>query len=105
MPLEERPMGARAKVERSGPEVGDRKSTRLNSSHQIISYAVFCLKKKKTATKTSLREYRIQRLIIATRYAHAGHQCIVFDTPALTDDLIEPYTSDEQTFPDYYRQS
>src|SRR5207244_12939717 len=26
--------------------VGDRKSTRLNSSHQIISYAVFCLKKK-----------------------------------------------------------
>src|SRR5258708_12494803 len=28
----------------------DRKSTRLNSSHQIISYAVFCLKKKKNAT-------------------------------------------------------
>src|SRR5258708_24443516 len=29
-------------------EIRDRKSTRLNSSHQIISYAVFCLKKKKT---------------------------------------------------------
>src|SRR5258708_34357844 len=29
------------------PQVIDRKSTRLNSSHQIISYAVFCLKKKK----------------------------------------------------------
>src|SRR5260221_6220662 len=28
----------------------DRKSTRLNSSHTVISYAVFCLKKKKTAT-------------------------------------------------------
>src|SRR5256885_7747821 len=27
--------------------VGDRKSTRLNSSHLVISYAVFCLKKKK----------------------------------------------------------
>src|SRR5438105_10796061 len=27
---------------------GDRKSTRLNSSHEWISYAVFCLKKKKT---------------------------------------------------------
>src|SRR5690242_20957860 len=27
---------------------GDRKSTRLNSSHMSISYAVFCLKKKKT---------------------------------------------------------
>src|SRR5258708_24620979 len=31
----------------------DRKSTRLNSSHQIISYAVFCLKKKKTKTTES----------------------------------------------------
>src|SRR5258708_29750877 len=30
----------------------DRKSTRLNSSHQIISYAVFCLKKKKKSHKT-----------------------------------------------------
>src|SRR5207244_13284110 len=29
------------------PRQEDRKSTRLNSSHQIISYAVFCLKKKK----------------------------------------------------------
>src|SRR5258708_19792614 len=29
------------------PDLTDRKSTRLNSSHQIISYAVFCLKKKK----------------------------------------------------------
>src|SRR5258708_18191290 len=28
--------------------IEDRKSTRLNSSHQIISYAVFCLKKKKS---------------------------------------------------------
>src|SRR5947208_15104375 len=34
----------------------DRKSTRLNSSHQIISYAVFCLKKKKiNNTKTARR--------------------------------------------------
>src|SRR5258708_11502041 len=30
----------------------DRKSTRLNSSHQIISYAVFCLKKKKEISCT-----------------------------------------------------
>src|SRR2546426_6007887 len=39
-------------VRRLGPSdgcgiVGDRKSTRLNSSHLVISYAVFCLKKKK----------------------------------------------------------
>src|SRR5258708_8572462 len=31
----------------------DRKSTRLNSSHQIISYAVFCLKKKKRYDTTA----------------------------------------------------
>src|SRR5215204_3960602 len=30
----------------------DRKSTRLNSSHTVISYAVFCLKNKKTGTMT-----------------------------------------------------
>src|SRR5207244_13391444 len=37
---------ARATRDHADP-AGDRKSTRLNSSHQIISYAVFCLKKKK----------------------------------------------------------
>src|SRR2546426_6322559 len=42
---------------------GDRKSTRLNSSHLVISYAVFCLKKKKT-TKTEL-----QRNLVATATA------------------------------------
>src|SRR5688500_19852700 len=33
----------------SGSSVSDRKSTRLNSSHLVISYAVFCLKKKNTS--------------------------------------------------------
>src|SRR3712207_7479596 len=38
-----------------GDRLADRKSTRLNSSHANISYAVFCLKKKKnTITKSSL---------------------------------------------------
>src|SRR2546430_4168825 len=38
------------RVERNQSDLGarDRKSTRLNSSHSQISYAVFCLKKKKT---------------------------------------------------------
>ena len=36
----------------TGPS-GDRKSTRLNSSHVVISYAVFCLKKKKRNEKNS----------------------------------------------------
>src|SRR5258708_21985388 len=34
----------------------DRKSTRLNSSHQIISYAVFCLKKKKKTRKLACEQ-------------------------------------------------
>src|SRR5258708_21374812 len=35
-----------ARISPATLSIGDRKSTRLNSSHQIISYAVFCLKKK-----------------------------------------------------------
>src|SRR3712207_8533736 len=35
---------------------GDRKSTRLNSSHANISYAVFCLKKKKRNSQDNTRE-------------------------------------------------
>src|SRR5947208_4947530 len=66
LPLHERPaaQGKTASLQaQQVPHVfrsrGDRKSTRLNSSHQIISYAVFCLKKKttqkinKTNTSTS----------------------------------------------------
>src|SRR5258708_17515128 len=42
--------------------LGDRKSTRLNSSHQIISYAVFCLKKKKTGISACIiRQTSIRR--------------------------------------------
>src|SRR5256885_9947906 len=35
----------------------DRKSTRLNSSHLVISYAVFCLKKKKTKRAESVNKF------------------------------------------------
>src|SRR5438034_10194480 len=37
----------------------DRKSTRLNSSHTVISYAVFCLKKKKKTIKSRLLDNRL----------------------------------------------
>src|SRR2546430_12501992 len=43
---------------RPGSADGDRKSTRLNSSHSQISYAVFCLKQKKAATKGLASENR-----------------------------------------------
>src|SRR2546422_7679623 len=44
------PRRGRRPVNWPPPGPGDRKSTRLNSSHGYISYAVFCLKKKKTIT-------------------------------------------------------
>src|SRR5437879_8329777 len=37
------------------PAIGDRKSTRLNSSHRCTSYAVFCLKKKNSSNHSSSR--------------------------------------------------
>src|SRR2546427_4148207 len=40
---------------------GDRKSTRLNSSHSQISYAVFCLKKKKTTDTHPARDNPLAR--------------------------------------------
>src|SRR2546430_2968335 len=42
---------------------GDRKSTRLNSSHSQISYAVFCLKKKK---KPEHRRHRVAAFVFGT---------------------------------------
>src|SRR5438132_7922867 len=42
------------------PEPGDRKSTRLNSSHTVISYAVFCLKKKKKKKKLTHKTQKKQ---------------------------------------------
>src|SRR5438094_7377563 len=58
------------------PAPTDRKSTRLNSSHRTISYAVFCLKKKKKTKintqkleqKISIKsDYRIHTIIIKHR--------------------------------------
>src|SRR2546426_8444857 len=51
---------ARRRVRDDSARGGDRKSTRLNSSHLVISYAVFCLKKKK----------KTQTHIEATRYKY-----------------------------------
>src|SRR5256886_12074264 len=45
----------------------DRKSTRLNSSHSQISYAVFCLKKKKNSSSTVC----VSSLIMTTTFASA----------------------------------
>src|SRR6266487_2509304 len=51
-------------VEKVGPGAGrDRKSTRLNSSHPSISYAVFCLKKKKKKQKRTQRTLQLDKSI------------------------------------------
>src|SRR2546426_8357241 len=46
----------RERRQRRGP--GDRKSTRLNSSHLVISYAVFCLKKKTITSRPKITSSR-----------------------------------------------
>src|SRR3712207_7930324 len=46
-----------------GRSGGDRKSTRLNSSHANISYAVFCLKKKKTKSNSTHMKFRSAEVI------------------------------------------
>src|SRR2546426_5857081 len=47
-----------------GPQ-RDRKSTRLNSSHLVISYAVFCLKKKKLTSICKMESVHERPLIVA----------------------------------------
>src|SRR5256884_4646817 len=54
---------------RQSPSRRDRKSTRLNSSHGYISYAVFCLKKKK-------KKHNTERITKKTRIEHR-HRCNV----------------------------
>src|SRR2546422_7843977 len=52
-PLNPFQVGIAQRLAQLPPLSGDRKSTRLNSSHGYISYAVFCLKKKKRVATTS----------------------------------------------------
>src|SRR2546430_12458740 len=52
--------------------VGDRKSTRLNSSHSQISYAVFCLKKKKTITPSGIYDTSGRAANMIRRSIHTG---------------------------------
>src|SRR5258708_13980031 len=66
--LRRRKMEFRRARRPTGPT--DRKSTRLNSSHQIISYAVFCLKKKKdTAMSVTLHSFEHDQTTTSTETA------------------------------------
>src|SRR5256885_2623700 len=65
----------------------DRKSTRLNSSHLVISYAVFCLKKKKRASgDTALPAAETRSRLPTQQLRHARHVCarLIHSLPART---------------------
>src|SRR5260221_8772687 len=49
-------------------QTGDRKSTRLNSSHTVISYAVFCLKKKNTLRHSNWDKSQAATIMDMQRY-------------------------------------
>src|SRR5574344_1737671 len=71
--------------------ITDRKSTRLNSSHQIISYAVFCLKKK-TEGKEHVVAYESRRLLDAeTRYTFIDFFFLMIRRPPRS--TLFPYTT------------
>src|SRR3712207_7163827 len=55
---------SRIEVKVNGSKYLDRKSTRLNSSHANISYAVFCLKKKNQTSFVTLPQYILLYLLV-----------------------------------------
>src|SRR3712207_6975865 len=59
---------------RSAPNTQDRKSTRLNSSHANISYAVFCLKKKKNNQLSVLLDFTDFLLRATQHLAYDSYQ-------------------------------
>src|SRR2546422_959882 len=67
-------------VARAHPAIrpGDRKSTRLNSSHGYISYAVFCLKKKKKNQQRVLR-VKTQPHVVLMRLVHTWRAAFLSD--------------------------
>src|SRR3712207_7286769 len=55
--VDTRDISRHVRVVLDGKTLADRKSTRLNSSHANISYAVFCLKKKKEKTNITIQHH------------------------------------------------
>src|SRR5437763_9364005 len=77
-----RPLDRRRDVEKIRVAVDrDRKSTRLNSSHRCISYAVFCLKKKKNQNADEER--------VTVEQGHAQRGC---DIEARVSSMSSPFS-------------
>src|ERR1039457_1203425 len=66
--------------ERTAAQPRDRKSTRLNSSHLVISYAVFCLKKKTKNTNTYTHE--------RTPSERTATECRIHVRPGVSHDSV-----------------
>src|SRR5260221_9082239 len=75
-----RPGAGAGDPHRPGELARDRKSTRLNSSHTVISYAVFCLKKK-NILQSLLYIHQVKIPPIATILGHSAHDDPVVDEP------------------------
>src|SRR5689334_24097282 len=69
------------RTSRAWREVPDRKSTRLNSSHSSISYAVFCLKKKKRH-KILPHDHKVKNISLC---AHVVHHLTIVSLHLHTD--------------------
>src|SRR5258708_18457504 len=87
----------RAVVGKQPAHLLDRKSTRLNSSHQIISYAVFCLKKKKKKKTTTLLRRETTRELSSNIFPgpssalHRYCSCCLLSVPTTTACHDIPY--------------
>src|SRR3954449_1755170 len=68
----------------------DRKSTRLNSSHTLISYAVFCLKKKNPSTVMTKTEPLPQRSLRLVSRHGSSHRFFFFNDTAPTETYTLP---------------
>src|SRR2546422_5963800 len=68
-------VGAEIAYAEQGDSTGDRKSTRLNSSHGYISYAVFCLKKKKRILPrvSGGTRHHVSNATVSAAIAHSTH--------------------------------
>src|SRR5258708_8588929 len=73
----------------------DRKSTRLNSSHQIISYAVFCLQKKSAPRPLRLLTHRLREAPFDHQTPdHVSCPCLLStNTNALPSDRVQAFTA------------
>src|SRR5256885_2986614 len=95
----------RSRIGSTAGDFGDRKSTRLNSSHLVISYAVFCLKKKKKKNKEQEVRFKtaggrcIKIAIITERARHLKHgqdasPTVLLDSATMHVAFIEAVRTD-----------